>query len=250
VTEPSVLICTPIHGGSHITGSVNVSHHHVIAGLIRDTHFNLAPASFGGDLVRARSRLVRQFLLDTPCTHLLFLDSDVTFPGGVPQAGRLIRRLVESGKPIVAATYPLKRVRWERVKAAVLAGKDPESAFEYPLHLAEDTRVVGGCLPVDGVPTGCCMMTRECLELMTEHYAPSLTFDDVVDGKSTPTVAIFQLVIGKGANGARDLLGEDYSVCFRARAIGLQPWLYVGPDSALTHVGMMAFTGREMGPAQ
>lgn len=241
MTIPSVLIATPIYG-TEVTASVNVSHHHTIAGLIRDTHFNMAPASFGCDIVRARSRLVRQFLTETECSHLLFWDADVTCPS-VMQAGRLIRRLVESDKPIIGCTYPMKRVNWARVTEAVEAGKDPRTgAFDYPLYLSEDRTVQNGALPVDGVPLGFCLISRKCLELLTEHYGPSLIFDDVVNGKSTPTVAIFQLALVD-----RKLLGEDYSMCWRAREIGMQPWLYCGPDSSLTHVGAMAFEGRSDG---
>jgi hypothetical protein len=246
---PSILIATPIYG-THVTASVNVSHHHTIAGLIRDTHFNLAPASFGCDIVRARSRLVRQFLQETPCTHLLFLDADVTIPS-VQQAGRLIRTLVESGHGIAGVTYPMKKINWGRVADAVRAGRDPElGAYDYPLHLAKDRTVTGGFLPVEGVPLGCTLITREVLETMTEHFSPTLTFDDLVDGKTTPTVALFQLMIEKGPGGRRDLFGEDYSWCARARSIGFQPMLYVGPDCELSHVGMYAFAGRREGFVQ
>jgi hypothetical protein len=249
MSDPQILICTPTYG-THITASINISHHHTIAGLIRDTHFNLAPASFGCDIVRARSRLARQFLQETPFSHLLFWDSDVTV-ASTQQAGTLIRRLVEADKPIVGCTYPMKRIQWDKVKAAVLAGKDPEAgAYDYPLNLAEDRTVNNGCLPVDGVPMGFCLIKRETLEVMTEHYASTLTFDDVVEGKSTPTVALFQLLIEKNRAGGRDLLGEDYAFCRRSNAIGLQTHLYCGPDSGLTHVGAYPFRGRPDGFVQ
>lgn len=244
--KPSICVATPVYG-SPVNAFVNVSHHHTIAGLCRDPHFTLAPASFGTDIVRARSRLVRQFLDETAYSHLLFWDADVTC-ASVEQAGRLIRRLVESERPIIGCTYPMKRIQWGKAAEAVHEGKDPRAgAYDYPLHLAADTRVENGCLRVDGVPLGFCMITRETLETMVSHYGHSLTFEDTVEGVTKATVALFQLTIVRSAAGLRELWSEDYSFCHRAKEIGLQSWLYCGPDCELTHVGLFAFEGRRDG---
>lgn len=237
---PSILLATPVYGTIN-SASVAVGHHLIVAGMIRDTHFTLAQAVFGTDLVRARSRLVRQFLHDGDWTHLLFWDADITL-SSVAQAGSLLRRLVESGKPIIGCTYPMKRVHFDRLDK-VDDGADPESkVYEYPLHLAADTKVTDGCMAVEGVPLGFTLITRDTLELMCAHYVDALGFDDIVDGQPYPTVALFQLALID-----RTLWGEDYSFCWRARQIGIQPWLWVGPGCELGHVGTHLFQGRRDG---
>lgn len=135
---------------------------------------------------------------------------------------------------------------------AVADGRSPESgAYDYPISVpwdeTEKKEVVGGCLKVDGLPLGFTLLSRAMLETMCDHYAATLTFDDVVEGKSAPTVALFQLMIEPNPRDGRRLLGEDYSFAARWRAIGGEVFLFLGPDSELAHVGTIVMQGTREG---
>lgn len=69
--------------------------------------------------------------------------------------------------------------------------------------------------------------------------AEDLTFLDEQDGKTAPTVALFQLALTK----RQELLSEDLSFCARARAIGLKVHAYFGPGSPVTHHGTHTYRG-------
>ncbi len=181
-----------------------------------------------GDLVRIRSRMVREFLA-SKASHLLFVDSDVAFDR------RAIAGMLASGHDLVCCPYPHKRIHWDRV-----AESGPVAAYSYPVTLGEaarsDTR---GCVEVSAVPMGCTLLSRAMLQMMTEHYAPSLTFDD----KGEPTVALFQLVLDR----EKGLLSEDYSACHRWVGLGGQCHLYVGLGAPASHVGTYLFEGSREG---
>ena len=218
--------------------------------LGKSPQIQFLPCAFATDIVRARSRLIRQFLTETTGTRLLFWDADVTVPSP-PQASRLINHLIQSNHDYVGCTYPLRRISFPGAIKAAAEGRNPEDgAYEYPLHTdwaADENRTVtNGCLKVAGLPLGFTLIKRACLETMTEHYAPHLTFDDEVAGKVTPTVALCQLII-ETKNGRRSLLGEDYSLATRWRAIGGEVNLFLGPDSDLIHLGMIPLHGSREG---
>lgn len=67
---------------------------------------------------------------------------------------------------------------------------------------------------------------------------PDLGFDDLEDGKRSPSVAVFLNMIKD-----RELLSEDFTICERARAIGIDVALYLGPGSPATHHGEHAYRG-------
>ena len=255
MSAPSILIATPVYGTPD-TATVSAAYHMTLVQLLRDPHFHLLPAVYGCDLVRGRSRLVRQFLEETACTHMLFWDEDIAI--SADQAGRLITRMVESGHDFVACTYPKKRLRMDKVEENVvempIADRDcsddimqtvGSSMYEYAFAASEARPAVKGCVEVEGVPLGFAMCSRAMLQRMVDAHSGTLTFTDVVGEQTWPTVALFQLAIEGGK-----LLGEDYSFCSRWRRLGGKVQLYVGPDCELGHVGAHLYQGRRDGYAR
>lgn len=192
------------------------------------------------DLVRARSRMVRM-ALEHECTHLFFVDADVSFEPA------LLNRMLATKHDVIAVAYPLKKIDWEGVEKAVKAGQHPETgAYAFPI------KPLPGAIPnedltveVQRCGTGCMLISRECLVKMTDAFKDGLTFTDVVDGKGTPTVAVFaqKFARERGPDGEwyTILLGEDYSFCERWRSIGGKIMLYIGPEAPANHHGDMKY---------
>ena len=247
-TEPLIVIGTPCYGTPD-TASVSAAYHMAVANLVRDSHFRLLPAVYGCDLVRGRSRLVRQFL-ETRATHLLFWDEDISLTA--EHAGRLIARMVEADHAFVACTYPKKKLQICRAIRALGEATAEElrhravvdALYDYAYRSETSHPCVRGCVEVDGLPLGFALATRDMLATMVDRYRGTLGFGDVVDGVTTPTVALFQLVIDDGR-----LLGEDYSFSRRWRDIGGACQLYVGADCELVHIGKHAFEASRGGYA-
>lgn len=190
-----------------------------------------------GDLVRIRSRFVRAFL-DTDCTHLWFLDADVSVDSDC------LIGMLQSGHPIVATPYPKREKRpWKELEGQHRASLHAR-AYKYQLGFKDGQLKIDGsdCAAIEWAPLGCTLIRRDALEAMVGYYTlkePEWTFLDKCDGQKRKTQAIFMLKVSADL----DLLGEDQSFCARARAIDIPIHVYFGPGSPATHHGDHAYEG-------
>lgn len=202
------------------------------------------------DLVRVRSRAVRKFLHETDATHLLFVDSDVSFEPIV------ISKMLATGKELISVPYPKRDIRWQAVYDGARAGKDPRDvAYEYVFRTTDTKEIESGVVQVAGVGMGCTLIARPLLRRMWDHFSAYRSdgpvSEDIVawDNHETEggeTVYLFALQWGE-MNGKRHLFGEDLSFCRRALACGAHPYLYIGDGAPASHYGSHHFVGTAQG---
>ena len=114
-----------------------------------------------GPIDQMRNLIVRK-ALEISCTHVLFLDADMTYPVDT------IPRLLESGKEVVGA---LCFKRWPPFTPTLFCG-EPEKLWqldEYPEGLVKVTATGTGCLLVD-------------CKVFEEMEYPWFAFDHTQDG--------------------------------------------------------------------
>lgn len=152
----------------------------------------------------ARNAVAREFLA-SDCTHLMFLDADVSWE---PQA---IVQLCQRDKDIVGGVYPYRRDGGEAM----------------PVRLMDASKRIDadGLLEVDGLPTGFMMIRREVFEEM----APMVP---VYFDKTEKTHMFFDRP-DPDANGTR--WGGDIAFCNRWKALGGK--LYADAELRLGHSG-------------
>lgn len=161
----------------------------------------------------ARNFLVRQFL-ESDYTDMIFVDSDVAFPGGT------LCRLAEYPVDIVGAAY---RYRND-------SGEFPVRYIEERTELWADPET--GLIEVAGMPAGCLRISRTCLEALVKAH-PELMYADM---SGNPTCSLFEF---KRDNG--QFFGEDWAFCNLARADGFKIWC--APEVETTHTGTKVFRG-------
>jgi hypothetical protein len=191
-------------------------------------------------ITRARANLVAAFLDDPNATHLLFIDADIGFE---PDQ---VLRLLTSGAEVVAGTYPIKRINWDKVRA-VVETKTPNArsaALDYVLEAEDPNNIsaASGFARVRYVGTGFLMIRRRVIEKMCQHY-PSLQFrhEHSIAGalaNSSNRFALFECIIDP-ATGI--YLSEDFSFCKRWTDMGGEIWADL--ESRLNHVGPATFYG-------
>lgn len=103
----------------------------------------------------ARNELVDRFL-DSDCSHLVFIDSDIIFDY------KSLKMLLDCPEPLCGASYPYKDG----------SGDFPATVegTSYPDHR--------GYVPIDGLPTGFMKISREVFETLkphVEHYFAKTT---------------------------------------------------------------------------
>lgn len=191
-------------------------------------------------ITRARQNIVADFLANESATHLIFIDADIGFEP--EQAFRLLDFNVD----VAAAIYPIKRIDWQKVNAAVEGRRTPleSAALTYMIEFADSKQVHlnNGFARVTYAGTGFFMVQRHVLLAMIERY-PELRYghdhkpDDKLSG-SNFRCALFNCMIDQ-ATGT--YLSEDFSFCRRWTDMGGEIWADL--QSRLTHVGTINFRG-------
>jgi hypothetical protein len=234
-----VLIATPTAGGT-VKARFAVTLFKVAA-AIRDAGWRAEFASLdGSSIVAARNYFANLVLRRAEFTHLLMIDSDMAFEGGVA------RRLLDAGRPVAAAAYAKRSLDLRRFAAA--AARDPASAPEALAALAlrynvllEPGRVEiqdGMCRALQ-VALGCAAIRRDALEGMVAAGAAPARPDRILQalGLEGPVHDFFgEITLEDG-----DRLSEDYSFCrrWRGAAPGNEIWVLV--DQPIGHIGEMVY---------
>lgn len=175
---------------------------------------------------RARDAIVHTFLCGN-ATHLVFVDSDVSFE---PEA---LLRLLGADVPIVAGVYPARAFNAGKLTERIRAGADfaasAGATATYAVRL--DGAQVGfspsGFMRCAAVAAGFLCVRRDAFERMTVHC-------DTYEGRRHffPTYV----------DDAGRFVSEDYGFCRKAHDAGLDT--YADVVSALGHTGKWTWRGR------
>jgi hypothetical protein len=233
-----LVVATPCFGGQ--ISVVYAASLFKLQKVLRAADIELKVLFKDGDalITRARASLVAQFLDDPAATHLLFIDADIGFEP------TQVLRLLDCGADLCAAIYPIKRIDWDKVKAAIMAARpDPGSAaLSYVFEVADPAAVVmrAGFVKVRYAGTGFMMIRRDALSRMCAHY-PQLRYrrDHSTEAAtaSDNRFALFDCVIDEHGT----YLSEDFSFCRRWSDMGGEIWADL--NSTLNHVGPLVFRG-------
>jgi hypothetical protein len=203
-------------------------------------------------ITRARNNLIAKAMMDKNVTHVLFIDSDITW------SPKSILNLLFSDKPVIGGVYPRKRYRWdvlndEKIKkileiknnVSFLSGVNDEHMIrsvlvDYNVNYLHNTiEVKDNIIEVRHIPTGFMMIQRETLEKMMEHY-PLLKYTDDVgylqEKENDYAYALFNSVAWEG-----HFLSEDWYFCKQWTDMGGS--IHVDISINLNHSGMEEYLG-------
>lgn len=211
-THPNIklMLGLPVYGGYHP---------HFVPGLldlVRRPPCNLQICPMVGDSLvsRARNRIAARFL-QSDCTHLLFLDTDLIF------SPEHVERLISHGQPFIIGLYPKKQeqLAWVCNTREEFGPRDPETGLQRILY--------GG--------TGCMLIAREVIEaVIATHPEVAYQPDDGED--DVPLYDIFRVgVYEDPVAKRRRYLSEDWFFCQYALDAGYP--LYADTHVVLKHCG-------------
>ena len=241
----NILLATPCYGNM-----MTRNYFHSVLKL-KDTCKNVGIdidiSTIGNEslITRARNYFVSLILANKSYTHLLFVDSDITFD---PLS---VIRMVQSEKMIVGGAYPKKHIDWGRVKDLVNTESNMDNVepqlYDYAINIVTDTStqtipIVDGFLKVSYAATGFMLIRREVLEKMVETF-PELKYNNDVTGyfngsNNEQFYAFFDCIID---DKSKRYLSEDYAFCQRWLQLGGEIWVDLLCD--LSHLGSYNFRG-------
>ena len=234
-----ICIATPMYGGN--AKSVYVA---CLQGLQNQLaqaghtsyHLSMTNESL---ITRARNTLAHEFL-KTDADALLFIDGDHGFN---PEH---IVKMVESGKDVIGAIYPMKSINWEHVHKAALAGKTPQQLEAYSgffaVNFLPDVQHFQGDQPfkVRDVGTGMLFIRREAFEQikpLAKTYKNNAANNNIAMGERI--YEFFPTMITEEPEAI--LLSEDYAFCHLYRESGGD--VYAAPWVQISHAGEYNFAG-------
>lgn len=162
------MVGTPLYGGKadsvYIETVLQIKHWC----MINKIPLEFCLLSNQSSISHARNEIASEFL-DSECTHLLFLDSDVGFevdPG--------LKDMLGLDLDLTVGSYPKKQIEWNKVVEMALAGLSPEEierrASQQLINpIIEDfdyTKIV----ELTHAPTGLMLIKRKVFEWYRQYF--------------------------------------------------------------------------------
>lgn len=230
-----IMIATPMYGGmarSEYISSIG----ELTMALVQAGHEVKQTFTVNESLItRARNGLAHQFLL-TDYDGLLFVDADHGF-----NAADVVK-MIDSGKDLIGAAYPMKAINWDAVRYAALLGKEDLDRYSgfFAFNALDDQGSFESDEPyeVKNVGTGMMFIARRVFDEMRSHCQ---TYRGNTIGAIDQGNEIVEFFNTEIEPEHQTLLSEDYAFCARWRRLG-NP-VHVAPWVRITHLGHHAFTG-------
>ena len=201
-----------------------------LVSFAKDSNLDLSfyPIFSDPSVGRARNSAVSFFMQDPDNTHLLFLDSDLSFE---PYD---ILKLIESDKEVISGAYPKKHICWDRIK------QDPSQEYVDftsggAIKITEDKY-----LDVEYVPPGFLLIKREVIQKIIDNH-PELKYKNYVDGYGDGD---FYDLFRVGINSDGFYESGSWQFCLLWKKLGGQ--LLVHPEVNANHLGWHEYSGNFM----
>lgn len=170
-------------------------------------HYNLTTS--GSLLIAERNRILKAFM-DSDCTHLLAVDSDL---GWEPYQ---VVKMLLCQREFVAGVYPSRG----------------EKSFTFRPYLNDNGSIMseGHLLKMEYIPAGFMLIQKSAIQKMQDKF-PELYFQPKNEQlKHADGFMLFGCEVWEG-----EFWGEDYTFCRKAREAGVDIW--VDPTIVFNHAG-------------
>ena len=236
----SILVATPMYGGM-CTGHYTIALMNSVETLKKLKVETLLASIMNESLIpRARNELVRLFLEQTKCTHLMFIDADMYFNN------EAIATLYKADKDIVCGIYPKKELDWDRVLSAANRGKSdlPNHSSSFVLNLPRDVTKAepnfDGLVEVRHGGTGFMLIKREVFEKLAPHV-PEYRASTKQNEKGEFVRPLVKQFFDTSIDETGCLLSEDYHFCALWRKHGGK--VFANTKLKFNHIGTHIFGG-------
>lgn len=229
-----ILVGTPTYNGQLTTPYTSS-----LLGLSKLLGNKMEWATTNGTLIAFARNALASRVLEEDFSHLLFIDSDVSFQ---PE---IVQRLIEFDQQIVGAVYPQRTIDQQRFFHQARSRGDANSAWatslSFPMTLETPHVSRGDFYRAETIPAGLMLIKREALEKIRQDY-PDLyrsAADSYYQSQGLKNVLqCFDPVYEQ--NGVA--IGEDLSFCRRWRDKGGELWTIF--DDTVGHFGPFLFRAR------
>jgi hypothetical protein len=235
----SIFVATPVHS------DVSIHYFKACLEFQKECFVRKIPVMFQvmkSSLVTQGRQLCVSGFMESSCTHMLFIDSDISFNF------KMIERMINFDKEICLVPYPIKGVDHDKVKARILAGETLSPHLlgnQYTMSVPDPTnvKVTEGFIEVERGPAGCMLIKKEVIHKLIKEY-PEFTINQhtLIDGKLVTRNHMYNFFDTYWNKDDKTYTGEDFYFCKLCKHAGIK--MYALVDEYISHHGEYSYTGR------
>jgi hypothetical protein len=193
-------------------------------------------------LVTQGRQLCVSGFMESNCTHLLFIDSDISFNF------KMIERMINYDKDICLVPYPIKGLDFDKIKKRIKDGCDIDPRVlgnQYTMSVPDpsNVKVENGFIEVERGPAGCMLIKRSVIDALIKEY-PEFTINQhtLIDGKLVTRKHMYNFFDTYWNKDDKTYTGEDFYFCKLCKHAGIK--MYALVDEYISHHGEFSYTGR------
>jgi hypothetical protein len=235
----SIFVATPVHS------DVSIHYFKACLEFQKECFVRKIPVMFQvmkSSLVTQGRQLCVSGFMESSCTHMLFIDSDISFNY------KMIERMINYDKEICLVPYPIKGTDHDKVRARILAGDTLSPHLlgnQYTMSVPDpaNVKVTDGFIEVERGPAGCMLIKKEVIHKLIKEY-PEFTINQhtLIDGKLVTRNHMYNFFDTYWNKDDKTYTGEDFYFCKLCKHAGIK--MYALVDEYISHHGEYSYTGR------
>jgi hypothetical protein len=235
----SIFVATPVHS------DVSIHYFKACLEFQKECFIRKIPVMFQvmkSSLVTQGRQLCVSGFMESNCTHMLFIDSDISFNF------KMIERMINYDKEICLVPYPIKGTDHDKVRARILAGDTLSPHLlgnQYTMSVPDpaNVKVTDGFIEVERGPAGCMLIKKEVIHKLIKEY-PEFTINQhtLIDGKLVTRNHMYNFFDTYWNKDDKTYTGEDFYFCKLCKHAGIK--MYALVDEYISHHGEYSYTGR------
>jgi hypothetical protein len=235
----SIFVATPVHS------DVSIHYFKACLEFQKECFVRKIPVMFQvmkSSLVTQGRQLCVSGFMESNCTHMLFIDSDISFNF------KMIERMINYDKEICLVPYPIKGTDHDKVRARILAGETLSPHLlgnQYTMSVPDPTnvKVENGFIEVERGPAGCMLIKKSVIEKLIKEY-PEFTINQhtLIDGKLVKRKHMYNFFDTYWNKDDKTYTGEDFYFCKLCKHADIK--MYALVDEYISHHGEFSYTGR------
>ncbi len=234
-----IFVATPVHS------DVSIHYFKSCLEFQKECFVRKIPVMFQvmkSSLVTQGRQLCVSGFMESNCTHMLFIDSDISFNY------KIIEKMINYDKDICLVPYPIKGLDFDKIKKRIKEGCDIDPRVlgnQYTMSVPDpsNVKVENGFIEVERGPAGCMLIKRSVIEALIKEY-PEFTINQhtLIDGKLVTRKHMYNFFDTYWNKDDKTYTGEDFYFCKLCKHAGIK--MYALVDEYISHHGEFSYTGR------
>ncbi len=209
----------------------------VFEGQSKGISFNMDCIYFESLIARARNAAAANFLNQTDCDYMMFIDSDISFE---PES---FFSLLDADKDVISGLYPKKYINSNKIKDLSNMNSLPDNYEELCTDFATEIELKKDLKTIEEVnysATGF-MLFKKCVFSDIAKKLPNISYKNDIDGYMNYGDNFYDFFPCKMNEETKKYESEDYGFCSLYKSIGGK--IFVDTTCNLTHYGWKGYKG-------